>query len=113
MKAIQSIKACQATHHSWCTPTISVNNNGVLLGSSMDNIIKATREASNAAAVTESLNASNGDGVMMPPFLALDLLLYPYQLYKHCLAGANAMTLIVGTLEGKDMLYLTKIASIV
>ncbi len=79
----------------------------------MDNIIKATREVSNAAAVTESLNASNRDGVVMPPFLALDLLLYPYQLYKHCLAGANAMTLIVGTLEGKDMLYLTKIASIV
>jgi len=43
--------------------------------------------------------------------LASDLLLYPYQLYKLRLAGADAVTLVVGALESKDLLYLTKIAS--
>ncbi len=41
----------------------------------MDDITKA-REASDAAAMAESLNASNGGGVVAPPVLASDLLLY-------------------------------------
>ncbi len=60
-----------------------------------------------------ALNSSDDDGVMVSPVLASDLLLYPYQLYKLQLAGANAVTLLVGALEGKDLLNLTKIASTV
>ena len=87
---------------------ISVNSDGVLFGGSMEDITKA-REASNAAAVALSLDS--GDGVVAPPILASDLLLYPYQLYKFRLAGADAVNLVVGALENKDLLYLTKIAS--
>jgi indole-3-glycerol phosphate synthase len=87
---------------------ISVNSDGVLFGGSLEDITKA-REASNAAAVAKSLDSD--DGVIAPPVLASDLLLYPYQLYKFRLAGADAVTLVVGALESKDLLYLTKIAS--
>jgi indole-3-glycerol phosphate synthase len=75
----------------------------------MDDITKA-REASTAAAVSQSLDAGDGEGAVAPPVLASDLLLYPYQLYKLRLAGADAVTLVVGALESKDLLYLTKIA---
>ena len=78
---------------------ISINSDGVLFGGSMDDITLA-REASDAAGLVEP-------GL---PVLASDLLLYPYQLYKLRLAGADAVTIIVGALEGKDLLYLTKIA---
>jgi hypothetical protein len=71
--------------------------------------ITTAREASNAAAVAQSLDS--GDGVVAPPILASDLLLYPYQLYKFRLAGADAVNLVVGALESKDLLYLTKIAT--
>jgi len=92
-------------------PAISVNSDGVLFGGTMEDITIA-RDASNAAAVAESFNAGDdGDGVVAPPVLASDLLLYPYQLYKLRLAGADAVTLVVGALESKDLLYLTKIAS--
>lgn len=91
-------------------PAISVNSDGVLFGGSMEDITSA-REASNAAAVAASLESADGDGVVAPPVLASDLLLYPYQLYKLRLAGADAVTLVVGALESKDLLYLTKIAS--
>ncbi|KAL7435292.1 hypothetical protein ACHAXM_004624 [Skeletonema potamos] len=87
---------------------ISVNSDGVLFGGSMEDITKA-REASNSAAVAKSLDSD--DGVVAPPVLASDLLLYPYQLYKLRMAGADAVTLVVGALESKDLLYLTKIAS--
>uniref|UniRef100_A0A7S2LEG4 indole-3-glycerol-phosphate synthase n=1 Tax=Skeletonema marinoi TaxID=267567 RepID=A0A7S2LEG4_9STRA len=87
---------------------ISVNSDGVLFGGTMEDITTA-REASNAAAVTQSLDS--GDGVVAPPILASDLLLYPYQLYKFRLAGADAVNLVVGALESKDLLYLTKIAT--
>ena len=80
-------------------PAISINSDGVLFGGSMDDITMA-REASDAAALVEP-------GLPVP---ASDLLLYPYQLYKLRLAGADAVTIIVGALEGKDLLYLTKIA---
>ena len=89
-------------------PAISVNSDGVLFGGSMEDITIA-REALNSAAVSESLDS--GDGVVSPPVLASDLLLYPYQLYKLRLAGADAVTMVVGALESKDMFYLTKIAS--
>ncbi|KAL7546772.1 hypothetical protein ACHAWF_010106 [Thalassiosira exigua] len=95
-------------------PAISVNSDGVLFGGALEDITKA-REASNSAAVSASLESGvdDGDGVVAPPVLASDLLLYPYQLYKLRLAGADAVTLVVGALEGKDLLYLTKIASTV
>ena len=89
-------------------PALSVNADGVLFGGSMEDITTA-REASNSATVAASLDS--GDGVESPPILASDLLLYPYQLYKLRLAGADAVTLVVGALESKDLLYLTKIAS--
>jgi len=89
-------------------PAVSVNSDGVLFGGSLEDITKA-REASNAAAVAQSLDSD--DGVVAPPIVASDLLLYPYQLYKLRLAGADAVTLVVGALESKDLLYLTKIAS--
>ena len=47
----------------------------------------------------------------MPPILASDLLLYPYQLYKLRLAGADTVNLIAAALAPKDLLYLTKIAA--
>ena len=88
-------------------PVISVNCDGVLFGGSLEDVSKA-REALTAAAVLESLDS--GDGVVETPVLASDLLLYPYQLYKLRLAGADAVNLVVGALESKDLLYLTKIA---
>lgn len=91
-------------------PAISVNSDGVLFGGTMEDIATA-REASNSATVAASLDSIDGDGVQAPPILASDLLLYPYQLYKLRLAGADAVTLVVGALESKDLLYLTKIAS--
>lgn len=101
-KLVKSLTAAGA-------PAISVNCDGVLFGGTMEDITKA-RDASHAAAVTESLESSDGDGAVAPPILASDLLLYPYQLYKLRLAGADAVTLVVGALESKDLLYLTKIA---
>ncbi|KAL7468237.1 hypothetical protein ACHAXS_008463 [Conticribra weissflogii] len=89
-------------------PSISVNSDSVLFGGSLEDITKA-REASAAAAATESLDSD--DGVVAPPVLASDLLLYPYQLYKLRLAGADAVNLVVGALDSKDLIYLTKIAS--
>lgn len=80
----------------------------MLFGGSIEDITMA-REASNAAAVAESLESS--DGVVSPPLLASDLLLYPYQLYKLRMAGADAVNLLVGALEAKDLMYLTKIAA--
>jgi indole-3-glycerol phosphate synthase len=88
------------------TPAISVNCDPVLFGGSLEDLTKA-REASSKAAV----ELSSADGVNAPPILASDLLLYPYQLYKMRLAGADAVNLIVGALANKDLVYLTKIAS--
>ena len=51
------------------------------------------------------------EGVVAPPILASDLILYPYQLYKLRLAGADAVNLIVAALTKKDLLYLRKIAA--
>ena len=86
---------------------ISVNCDSVLFGGSLDDLTKA-REASSKAVIESS---SLDDGVIAPPILASDLLLYPYQLYKMRLAGADAVNLIVGALATKDLVYLTKIAS--
>jgi indole-3-glycerol phosphate synthase len=88
-------------------PALSVNSDGVLFGGSMDDI-RSAREASSSAAA--DFDSSFSDGVVAPPVLASDLLLYPYQLYKQLLAGADAVTLVVAALERKDLLYLTKIA---
>jgi indole-3-glycerol phosphate synthase len=89
-------------------PAISVNCDGVLFGGSLDDVAKARQAASSAA--VEQL-ASEDDGVVVPPILASDLVLYPYQLYKLRLAGADAVNLLAGALARKDLIYLTKIAS--
>lgn len=91
-------------------PAVSVNCDGVLFGGTLDHITTARAESS-AAAVETSIQSIDSDGVLVPPILASDLLLYPYQLYKLRLAGADAVNIMVGALESKDLLYLTKIAS--
>jgi len=93
-------------------PAMSVNSDGVMFGGTMEDITSA-REASAAAAASLDAEGGGGDGVATPPILASDLLLYPYQLYKLRLAGADAVSLVVGAVEQKDLLYLTKIASTV
>jgi len=70
----------------------SVNCDAVLFGGSQEDITVA-REACPDA-----------------PILASDLILYPYQLYKLSLAGADAVNLVAGALSSKDLVYLTKIA---
>ena len=87
-------------------PALSVNCDAVLFGGTLDDIT-AAREASSKAA----LDMSSEDGAGTPPIMASDLLLYPYQLYKLSMAGADAVNLIVGALAAKDLVYLTKIAS--
>lgn len=86
---------------------LSVNCDQVLFGGSHGDILEV-REAS-INALIEAANAE--DGKVTPPILASDLILYPYQLYKLRLAGADAVNLIVGSLASKDLLYLTKIAA--
>jgi indole-3-glycerol phosphate synthase len=86
---------------------ISVNCDGILFGGTLEDITKA-RDGT-ARAVVES--ATSEDGVAVPPILASDLLLYPYQLYKLRLAGADAVNLMVAALETKDLVYLAKIAA--
>jgi len=71
---------------------LSVNCDAVLFGGSLEDISAARSTA--------------GPNV---PILASDLVLYPYQMYKLRLAGADAANLIVGALEGKDLLYVAKI----
>ena len=88
-------------------PAISVNCDGVLFGGSLEDVTEA-RQIANKAAL-ESSGAE--DGIVVPPILASDLLLYPYQLYKLRLAGTDAVNLVVGALTDKDLLYLTKIAA--
>jgi len=88
-------------------PAISVNCDPILFGGSLEDVTKA-REASSKAAIESS---SLDDGVIVPPILASDLLLYPYQLYKMRLAGADAVNLIAAALATKDLVYLTKIAA--
>lgn len=88
-------------------PVMSVNCDAVLFGGTIEDITKA-RKASTSAAVGSS---TADEGVVVPPILASDLLLYPYQLYKLRLAGADAVTLVAAALADKDLLYLTKIAS--
>lgn len=84
---------------------ISVNCDPVLFGGALDDITLA-REAAQKAAVLET----SDEGAVVPPIIASDLVLYPYQLYKLRLAGADAVRLVAGALEPKDLLYLTKIA---
>jgi indole-3-glycerol phosphate synthase len=87
-------------------PAISVNCDSVLFGGSLEHISTARKESSKAA-----VERMSEDGVVVPPILASDLVLYPYQLYKLRLAGADAVNLVAGALASKDLMYLTKIAS--
>jgi indole-3-glycerol phosphate synthase len=89
-------------------PAISVNCDAVLFGGSLEDITRARKSTSSAAVENSPLD---DDGVVVPAILASDLILYPYQLYKLSLAGADAVNLVGGALQSKDLLYLTKIAS--
>ena len=87
-------------------PGLSVNCDQVLFGGQLDDVTKAREAAASAAA-----EMSSEEGMVAPPILASDLILYPYQLYKLHLAGADAVNLLGGALAGKDLSYLTKIAA--
>jgi indole-3-glycerol phosphate synthase len=94
-------------------PALSVNCDAILYGGKLDDITTA-REASTSAALSllsKEDDDDDNDGVVSPPILASDLILYPYQLYKLRLAGADATNLQVAALEDKDLLYMTKIAT--
>lgn len=88
-------------------PALSVNCDPVLFGGSQEDVTKVRQSASSAAVE----QTGGDDGVVAPPILASDLILYPYQLYRQSLAGADAVNLVGGSLASKDLLYLTKIAS--
>lgn len=88
------------------SPAISVNCDPVMFGGTLEDVTKAREAASRAA-----LSIASDDGIVVPPILASDLILYPYQLYRLQLAGADAVNLVAGALASKDLLYLTKIAS--
>jgi len=82
-------------------PVLSINCDGVLFGGGIDDVTLVREISSKSAAEKE---------IVAPPILGSDLILYPYQLYKLRLAGADAATILVGALTSKDLLYLTKIA---
>jgi indole-3-glycerol phosphate synthase len=85
----------------------SINSDGILYGGSVADISDARNAALKAIVdVNEDY-----DGQTVPTILASDLILYPYQLYKLYLSGADAVKLVVAAISEKDMLYLCKIAS--
>jgi indole-3-glycerol phosphate synthase len=86
---------------------VSVNCDAILFGGAVEHVSQI-REALTQAALGSS---TAQDGVVVPPILASDLILYPYQLYRLRLAGADAINLVAGALDGKDLVYLTKIAA--
>lgn len=87
---------------------LSVNCDKVLFGGVLEDITES--RAATFEAISSVLDAEEGMPVA-PPILASDLILYPYQLYKLRLAGADAINLVVGALTSKDILYLSKIAA--
>ncbi|GAX10963.1 indole-3-glycerol phosphate synthase [Fistulifera solaris] len=87
-------------------PAMAVNCDPIFFGGSLSDIQTVREETAKAA-----LDMMSEDGVVVPPVLAMDLILYPYQLYKLRLAGADAISLIAGALAAKDLLYLSKIAA--
>jgi indole-3-glycerol phosphate synthase len=87
-------------------PAMAVNCDPIFFGGSLTDIQTVREETAKAA-----LDMMSEDGVVVPPVLAMDLILYPYQLYKLRLAGADAISLIAGALAAKDLLYLSKIAA--
>lgn len=93
-------------------PAISVNCDGVLFGGALEDLTKARDASVEATNIDrESEDEDEENFVSGPPILASDLLLYPYQLYKMRLAGADAVNLLAAPLEKKDLVYLTKIAA--
>lgn len=87
-------------------PALCIYSDPVLFGGLMEHVTSA-REASSEAAVADMTE----DGTIVPPILASDLILYPYQLYRMRLAGADAVNLMVGALDERDLSYLVKIAA--
>eukprot|EP00529_Nitzschia_sp_RCC80_P002944 CAMPEP_0113454684 /NCGR_PEP_ID=MMETSP0014_2-20120614/7989_1 /TAXON_ID=2857 /ORGANISM="Nitzschia sp." /LENGTH=1078 /DNA_ID=CAMNT_0000346095 /DNA_START=45 /DNA_END=3281 /DNA_ORIENTATION=- /assembly_acc=CAM_ASM_000159 len=102
---------------SFGAPALAINCDAVMFGGSLDDVTKA-REATSKMVldaagnlVADEASPKDDEALTIPPILASDLLLYPYQLYKIRLAGADAVNLVVGALQSKDLVYLTKIAS--
>jgi indole-3-glycerol phosphate synthase len=92
-------------------PALSVNCDAVLFGGSLDHISEA-KNAAASLAITEPTTLSLNTDALTIPVLASDLILYPYQLYKLRLAGADAINLVVGALAAsKDVFYLAKISA--
>lgn len=87
-------------------PALSVNCDPILFGGSLEDV-KSVRSAVGKAILE---NAAH-DGMAVPPILASDLVLYPYQLYKLRMAGADAVNIFTSVLTEKDSLYLVKIAA--
>lgn len=87
-------------------PAMAVNCDPVLFGGLLEDVTTA-REASLKAA----MEVATEEGTEVPPILASDLIIYPYQLYKLRLAGTDAVNLLGGALASKDLTYLTKIAA--
>ena len=93
-------------------PAISVNCDGVLFGGTLEDVTKARDASVEATTIDSELEDGKEDNAFTgPPILASDLLLYPYQLYKMRLAGADAVNLLAAPLEKKDFVYLTKITA--
>ncbi len=88
-------------------PAFGINCDQVLFGGSLEDLTESRQAATEA--ILESSGAE--EGLVTPPILASDLILYPYQLYKLRLAGADAINLVAGALTRKDLLYLSKIAA--
>ena len=98
-------------------PALAINCDAVMFGGSLEDVTKAREatskmvlDAAGDIVADESLPKED-EPLTIPPILASDLILYPYQLYKIRLAGADAVNLVVGALQSKDLVYLTKIAS--
>ena len=71
---------------------VSVNCDGVMFGGSLEDL-ESVREACPDL-----------------PLLASDLILYPYQIYRLRMSGADAINLIAAASTTKDILYSAKIA---
>mmetsp|Transcript_27036 Transcript_27036/g.62844 ORF Transcript_27036/g.62844 Transcript_27036/m.62844 type:complete len:308 (-) Transcript_27036:93-1016(-) len=83
-------------------PAMSVNCDSILFRGAMDDV-HTVRTSTKAAASNLNVNA--------PPILVSDLIVYPFQLFKMFLSGADAITLMAGALEPKDLSNLSKVAA--
>uniref|UniRef100_A0A7S1C009 indole-3-glycerol-phosphate synthase n=1 Tax=Corethron hystrix TaxID=216773 RepID=A0A7S1C009_9STRA len=74
-------------------PALGVNCDGLLFGGDLEDV--------------ETVRGATASAL---PVLVSDLLLYPYQLYRLALRGADAVILVAAALPAKDLSYMAKIA---